>query len=78
MSVRRNSPRATYIFVSSTFFLLTHLTFALLPNCSECIESIIPLVMLGLCFAVFASIIMPSVPIFINDEKVLKIIFIYF
>ena len=70
MSINRNSPRAKYILLSSVFFLATHLFFALLPNCFECIASIVPLIMLGLCFAMFAGIIMPSVPIFVNDEKV--------
>jgi hypothetical protein len=71
MSMNRSSPRARYILFSSSFFLITHVMFATLPNCFECVASIFPLVGLGLCFAVFASIIMPSVPIFVGDEKVL-------
>ena len=71
MSSRANSPRAKYVFMSTLMFLVTHLTFAFLPNClNECDEAVAPLVMLGFCFAGFASVIMPSIPIFIADEEV--------
>lgn len=43
----------------------------MLPNClNECVISVFPLVLLGLSFSGFASIIMPSIPIFIDDERV--------
>ena len=61
--------RGRYILKSSIIFLITHLWFAMQSSCdNECLISIVPLVLLGLCFAVFASVIMPSVPLFINDE----------
>jgi membrane protein CcdC involved in cytochrome C biogenesis len=68
MSANRNVSRGKFILISSFCFLATHLMFALIPNCYECILSIIPLITLGLCFSVFATIIVPSIPIFINDE----------
>lgn len=71
MSFKGNNPRAKYIVISAMAFLITHVSFAFLPNCiNECIISVIPLIMLGICFSGFASVIMPSIPIFINDEKV--------
>lgn len=63
--------RAKYILMGTFVFLITHLSFAMLPNClNECVISVFPLVLLGLSFAFFASVIMPSIPIFIDDERV--------
>lgn len=71
MSFKGNTPRAKYILIAAFMFLLTHLSFAMLNNClNECVISIFPLVLLGVSFSGFASVIMPSIPIFIDDERV--------
>lgn len=64
--------RSKYILLSAIWFLATHVCFATISECDDsCLLSLVPLVFLGFCFAVFASVIMPSIPIFINDEQIL-------
>ena len=63
--------RPLLILVSSFLYFITHLYYVILPECDKCASSTLPLVLLGVCFTTFATIIMPSIPIFLNNEAIL-------
>lgn len=63
--------RGKFIILATFLFLVTHYLFAMLPHSDdEEYFSIIPLVFLGICFSLYSSVIMPSIPLVV-DSKIL-------
>ena len=61
--------RGKFIILATFLFFITHLLFTTLPNSSnEAYFSIIPLVFLGICFSLYSSVIMPSIPLVVDSK----------
>ena len=61
--------RSKFIIVAAFLFLVTHLLFAFLPESDDqAYFSIIPLVCLGVCFSLYSSVIMPSIPLVVDSK----------
>ena len=63
--------RGKFIIVATLLFFVTHVLFTVLPNSdNEDYFSIIPLIFLGICFSLYSSVIMPSLPLVV-DAKII-------
>lgn len=62
LTVDRFRKRTILIIVTSVIFCITHLLLLLIDCDTICDISALPLVMLGLCYALYSSILIPSVP----------------
>lgn len=61
--------RGKFIILAALLFFLTHSLFAFLPNSeNEDYYSIIPLVCLAICFSLYSSVIMPSIPLVVDSK----------
>lgn len=67
--IDRIGKRSKFIIFTAFFFFITHVIFATLPNSNEInYISIIPLISLGICYSLYAAVIMPSLPLVVDNK----------
>jgi MFS family permease len=60
--VDRYGNRMTVIIIGSLFNVIAHVIELLLPDCDQCWESVVPLVMLGISYTTYAVVMWGSLP----------------
>jgi len=60
--------RITMIEFSSCLLFLSHLFFLCTPSCNQCYTGLIPLIMIGLSYSIYASALWPMIPIVISEK----------
>jgi len=69
--IDKRGKRGKFIILTTFLFLVTHILFTVLPNSyNQAFFSIIPLIFLAICFSLYSSVIMPSLPLVV-DAKIL-------
>jgi MFS family permease len=68
--IDRKGKKASLLIATCSLLSIVHFTFALIPDCNECMVSIVPLIFYGLFFALYTSLLISSVSV-ISDQKVI-------
>lgn len=58
------------IIISAAMVASTHLSYLLMPDCEQCIYSILPLILLGFGFSIYASVIWSSIPFVVIPKTI--------
>jgi len=45
-----------------------HFGFVLTPNCDRCVDGVVLLVLLGIGYALYSSVIWPAIPLLVKDS----------
>jgi nitrate/nitrite transporter NarK len=60
--------RVTQVIFASCMITLSHLMFLMMPNCHRCYEGVLPMVLLGVAYSIYAAALWPMIPIVIKEE----------
>mmetsp|Transcript_26194 Transcript_26194/g.23054 ORF Transcript_26194/g.23054 Transcript_26194/m.23054 type:complete len:297 (-) Transcript_26194:511-1401(-) len=61
--VDRKGKKASLLIISCSLLAFIHFFFAAIPNCNQCNSSLVPLVLYGIFFALYTSLLISSVSI---------------
>lgn len=56
--------------VSASLISIVHLWFVLMPDCDECWYSVLPMLLLGIGYALYAAVMWASIPLVVKQEAV--------
>mmetsp|Transcript_21546 Transcript_21546/g.3523 ORF Transcript_21546/g.3523 Transcript_21546/m.3523 type:complete len:182 (-) Transcript_21546:343-888(-) len=62
--------RVWMIILSAGMMTITHLAFLIMPDCDQCVYSILPLILLGFGYSIYASVIWASIPYVVMPKTV--------